>query len=110
MQGVLTTRPMTADDASAGPVVPVRDGRAGALLLVTNRTSRAIWSFSVLGHRSGSWGDDILEGAIRPGDTVAWEIVPGLYHLRAETADGTEAYQFGVRVRHGHVVRWEVRD
>jgi len=82
----------------------------GALLVVVNHTSHSIWSVSFKGRESGSWGDDFLEGAILPGDSAVAEVNPGLYHLRAEAADGTHVEHFGVSVGYGQLVRWVVED
>lgn len=90
--------------------VPLRGGEGGALLVVTNATGRALWSFNVKGHRSGCWGDDILEGAVLPGETAVWEIPPGLYHLRAETGDGARVHHFGAELQVGHMARWVVEE
>jgi len=82
----------------------------GALLVVVNHTSRSLWSVGFKGCEGGSWGADFLEGAIVPGGSSLWEVSPGLYHLRAETADGTHVERFGVSVGYGQLVRWVVED
>ncbi|MHB1194716.1 MAG: hypothetical protein ACYC6F_16950 [Longimicrobiales bacterium] len=81
-----------------------------ALLVVTNRLGRSIWSFNVRAHCSGSWGGELLEGAILPGASSAWEVEPGIYHLRAETADGTRIQHFGLSVACGQLARWVVEE
>ncbi len=98
--------------AAASGVHPRANGGAGAcaLIVVTNRTGRSLWSFNVRGHASGSWGDELLEGAIIPGASAAWEVEPGTYHLRAETAEGARIQHFGLRVACGQVARWVVEE
>jgi hypothetical protein len=84
------------------------DAARCALLVVTNHTARSLWSFNVRGHGCGSWGDELLESAIPPGASAAWEVEPGTYHLRAETADGTRIQHFGVSMACGQLARWVV--
>ena len=86
------------------------DAAPCALLVVTNHTARSLWSFNVRGHGCGSWGDELLEGAIPPGASAAWEVEPGVYHLRAETADGTRIQHFGVSMARGQLARWVVEE
>lgn len=83
---------------------------ACALLVVANQSARSLWSFNVKGSASGEWGVDVLEGAILPGDCRAWELAPGTYHLRVETADGTRLHHFGLELRAGQLARWVVED
>lgn len=85
-------------------------GPACALLVVANQGTRALWSFNVKGCQSGGWGADVLEGAIAPGESRAWELAPGTYHLRVETADGSALHHFGLELRAGQLARWVVED
>lgn len=102
----------TVPGAGVAPDAPrcASDAGACALLVVTNRTRRSLWSFNVRSHPGGSWGDELLEGAILPGGSAAWQVEPGIYHLRAETADGTRIQHTGLAVACGQLARWVVED
>lgn len=79
-------------------------------IVVVNETSRTLWTFKARARHSGSWGDDFLEGAILSGERAAWCMPPGTYHLRAETADGEQACQFGVVLKAGMAAEWVLTD
>lgn len=83
---------------------------ACALLVVANQSTRSLWSFNVKGSATGEWGVDVLEGAILPGESRAWELAPGTYHLRVETAGGTRLHHFGLELRAGQLARWMVEE
>lgn len=111
---------VSLDRAEANPgVVPCSVGSrmpccggtgACALLVVSNQGTRSLWSFNVKGCEEGSWGADVLEGAIPPGESRAWELAPGTYHLRVETADGSQLHHFGLELRAGQLARWVVEE
>lgn len=108
MQGsisILAAAEVCSDDGCA-----VRQLDAASHITVVNETSRTVWTFKARGHDSGSWGDDFLEGALLSGERRGWWLEPGTYHLRAETADGEQACQFGVVLKAGGAAEWVLAD
>lgn len=88
----------------------VRRRDTDASIVVVNETSKAVWTFNVRGQESGSWGHDYVEGALLSGERRCWWLEPGVYHLRATSADGDAAYHFGIVLQPGSGVEWRLRD
>jgi hypothetical protein len=106
VRGLLIIEDLDRPVGESGPLERAPRSEGGSLLVVVNRTQRAVWNFNVKGYASGSWGHDLLECAILPGRSAAWEVTPGLYHLRAENSDGLQTFQYGVDLGPGQVARW----
>lgn len=111
MRGILAVETMGPwEEGLRISAIPAPDGGVGALLVVTNRTERALWCYNARGEPGGAWGLDFAEGALPPGKTVAWELAPGQYHLRAVGRDGDYVSRFGVGINPGELVRWVIRE